>query len=259
MHTGAGKWWEMGGPSAGFMSYAAGLEALEAAWKEYQPDGAKHTLEMAIKMYETYTANAALAGPYPGDYRIFSIEERNEIEFEGRILSFKMDRVVESLTDGALIILDLKTASKLNDKWHGNFNRSLQMKLYRFGAQLKYDRDVEVVIEGLSKDARPKFEHHVCPAWDGDTLVEAFLEWERHAKMDEEFIQMALDRAAETGKDPWDVAEEIGVLDTPFNYGDCYSYFFECPYYKLCTAPPSMRLLLLQADYERVESDLVNV
>jgi len=258
MHEGVGVFWQMGGPQAGLMSYAAGLEAMTDEWKRLLPDGAKHTLESATKMYEAYTANAVLAGPFPGDYTPFLIEKRNELEFGGRILSYKVDRAVENQDDGSLVILDLKTASKINDKWHGNFNRTLQMKLYKYAMMFQYERDVQVCIEGLSKDPRPKFEYHICPQWDHDTLLEAFHEWERHAIMDEEFIQMAFDRSTEEGREVWDCAEEIGVLDTPFNYGDCYSYFIECPFYRLCTAPPSMRHLLLKADYTRVESDLDN-
>lgn len=245
IHAGAAAWWRSG-------DLHAATDAAISEWNKRQASlNEGHSLELAAAIMAYYAGHAALAGPIDDDYRLVSVEERLEVPIGDFTLSFQSDRVL-SLNNERLLIVDTKTASRLDKRWRSQWETSVQMKLYQAAAGRLYDMPVSIVVEGVLKAAAPKIEYVVCPEWDAATLLEAEREMLRIARMDEVVTRAC---RVEDGTIDADLLMRRVLINVPFNYGDCYSYNIECPYRRLCTAPPNERVGLLKAEYFEREGD----
>lgn len=216
------------------------------------------SLEMAMAMMEYYVANAKLAGPYQDaadDWVLVDVEQRFEMPVKEHLLSFQMDRIVYSKSQNWLVIGDIKTAARLDKRWERQWEKSLQMKLYRLGSQTVFGHDgkLDVFIEGLYKHVPSKIQYYSCPEWSPALLGEAAFNAVNIASLDREIIE-----ACQIGDDTFSLerAEELAVRYTAVNYGDCFSYGVECPFHRICVADVDERVGILRGEFtEKIEED----
>lgn len=264
VHKGCAVWWLTGS------KYEA-LSELRDEWNERRPSGDKHTMEMGEDLLECYISNAELvprALEEDINWELLEdeegrfIERRVEIELEGKILSFQLDRALVSVTKN-IIIADIKTTSRLNSKVEAGWARSLQQKLYVVGVRKKFPwvKKVFSFIEALEKKASPVFKLVELPQWTEKQLDEALESWLASAEEDElvigKGVEVAIARHGEkyTDEQLREAVEEIAVTQTTFNYMDCYSYFLQCPYLPLCDSSPELRIGQLWSDFEIHETE----
>lgn len=216
------------------------------------------SLEMAIAMMEYYEANAKLAGPYQDaadDWVLVDVEQRFEAPLRNHKVSFQMDRIAYSKSQDWLVIGDIKTAARLDKRWERQWEKSLQMKLYRLETQTVFEHTgkLDVFIEGLHKNVPSKIQYYSCPEWSTGLLGEAAFNAKVIADLDRELIEAAVDG---DGTISLARAEEIGVRYTPVNYGDCFSYGIECPFHRICVSDVDERVGILRGEYtEKLEED----
>lgn len=216
------------------------------------------SIEMAFAMMEYYEANAKLAGPFQDaadDWVLVDAEQRYEMPLREHLLSLQMDRVVYSKSQNWLLIGDLKTAARLDARWEKQWARSLQMKDYKLGVQTIFETAgrIDVFIEGLYKHVPSDIRYYVCPEWSDKMLGEAAFNTVAVAEKDKQLIEMS---RMEDGSYSLAKAEEIGVRFTTVNYGNCFTYNSECPFYRVCTADVDERVGILRGEYtEKVEED----
>lgn len=234
---------------AGAAAHWQGLDvrqALEDEYERYKHElNDKHSLELALSMFDTYITEARLAGPFDNNYQIVTIEQRlpvlltdNGEQFE---LTFQLDRLLAQ-DNQRLLLIDTKSASRLDQNWRGQWDRALQFKLYKRAITKLYDMPVDIIIEGVLKTPKSKIEYYLVPDWDEDTLDEA--EWLacQIARRDRHLLDLLTSHGE-------DVMIEHVLTKTEFNYQDCKSYGAPCPFIKLCDAPPSLRVGILNAEY----------
>jgi len=228
------------------------LEIVRSTWREqfHRPNvnAEGHPEELALAIIEGYAKTATLAGPFGlvGPWQLVSVEQRLEIPVGRFVLSFQTDRVLYNKELDRILVIDTKTAGRLDARWRRQWELSLQMKLYKYGTSIAYDREnVDVVIEGVLKDVPTKIEYVTTPEWDSATLAEAVNQFEQMAARDEALIL----KCTHNGVVDLDELTERALVLTEFNYQDCYSYNVECPYRRLCVASPGERLAILRSDY----------
>lgn len=216
----------------------------------------RHTPSAAQALLRSYAAKASTTGRVstsaglgmPGDWRWLAIEERKTLDGaldDALALPFTVDRLLAD-ERGELVIVDLKTAARLTGRWRSQWQRSLQLKLYRASLETLYGAKTRaVVVEGLEK-ASGTLVYERLPDWTPSELDEARALWRALAERDAEIAQ----HLAEDG-------EEWLLRETRFNYQDCFSYGYACEYLDLCSAPPELRLGLLRADFQIEESEVV--
>jgi len=255
IHTGAASWWNDDGEGS----------AMAAEWHKRFVANPKInqgdlSLEMANAMMEAYRNDAMLAGPFDpdGPWQLVSVEDRIELpldlgNFKAR-LSFQTDRVVWNKETKHLVVVDTKTAGRLDKRWARQWETSLQMKLYKACAVTAYDMEpenVSVVVEGVLKDVPSKVQYEVCPEWGRDTLAEAVNQAKIVAMRDYELI------ASSTEGIPRDKNLVIhdALVNTAINYMSCYEYGVECPFRKLCTAEPEERVGILNGEYFEIKEE----
>ena len=216
------------------------------------------SLPMANAMMEYYIAHASLAGPLQDaadDWKLVDVEQRYEVPLQEHRLSFQMDRTVYSAEQDWLVVVDTKTAGRLDWRWDRQWPMSLQMKDYKFGAQTVFDTGgrVDIVVEGLHKHVPSALRYFVCPEWSPAMIGEAAFNTYRVAEQDSAFILQSM---GEDGVPDLAKAEEIAVRMTAFNEGECFSYNSECPFHRICTADLDERTGILRGEYEeKLEED----
>lgn len=264
IHAGDGAWWdalEFGGKDA-----RAAIElsnaALEAEWKKQGLEGKdeRYTIDKGFVMLNAYRSQAARVGPYTGmtDWGILTVEDRvklpirNEAEEIVFYLSFQIDRAYKSGLN-KIVVLDIKTVTRPDARWKATWYNSVQMKLYSYAARIVYGvDDIEFVIEGLDKNAKPKLHIVMLPQWNTAVLEEAYREFSRIALQDEAMIRQALDA---DGNLDIEKLEEFALVQTGFNRQDCYAYNMPCAFLPLCDAEPEYRRGILHAEYKELEAD----
>lgn len=248
IHAAAAEWWRS-------FDHAAAARVLHDTYAAVDPStfGQTTTEQLAQAMLTTYVQNAALAGPFQsmGPWQIVSIEDRLEIPLGRHRLSFQTDRVLFNKDRGHLVVVDTKTAQRLDARWERQWEMSLQMKLYRRAMQRVYDMPLlDIVIEGVLKDMPSKLRYYTCPEWDAGMLDEAERQFIHVADMDRALVASEIDVPVDTS-----IAEEWGVSKTAVNYHDCHSYNTECPFRRLCIAPVEQRVGILRAEYFETPSE----
>ena len=264
IHEAAAEWWRNGG--AGPDAYSAALAKLEESYaNQLDALGTSKdlTLDYTRSLFGTYTEHAELVGPFTaaGKWQEVTIEQRLELPVLDPAtnralakLSFQQDRVYYNHELDWLVIMDTKTASRTDARWAKVWQRSLQMKLYRYAGKRAYDTTrLDIVIEGLSKTAkRDPLTYLVLPEWSDALLGEAIAQFTRIAEQDTDLLN-----AASTLGGDVDVPllEELAVTETSFNYHDCDSYGFSCPFLDLCMTDPEYRAARLRSEYIDVPQD----
>lgn len=263
VHAGAAAWW-LNADLDGDVARAKAHAAVNAEWaKRFDANPAitpgDHSLQLAEAMIQTYTMTAELNGPFgleKGDWQIVSVEDRLEVPLvlsgnRQAKLSFQTDRVVFNKTNDHLVVVDSKTAARIDKRWERQWETSLQMKLYKAGAARAYDmppENIDVVVEGILKDVPSRVVYIPCPDWSTDLLNEAIAQAQFIAERDWTLLESDIPGV------PRDAAYivEDAVNKTQINYMSCYEYGVECPFRRLCTAEPSERVAILNAEYFEV-------
>jgi hypothetical protein len=258
MHAAVAAWWqnsEVDAPSRLAISHAT----IETAWQEHFADVADpgtHTIELAHAMFDGYMPQAKPVGPFSdiGNWQRVSVETRLELPLASAyVLSFMQDRVYYNREQDWLVIVDLKTASRLDARWQSQWYRSLQMKLYRLAGQLIYQpSQLDIVIEGLQKGAKPKLQYLALPAWSAELLREAEQQFAHIARSDYNLLQRSI---LDSNVIDISTLEDLALTETAVNYADCNSYNYECAFLPLCTAEPDERKALLHASYKQIIQD----
>lgn len=233
IHAGVAEYWRS-------LDISLMLKAVTDEYTKYQNDmNDKHSLPLALSMMEQYAEKAVKAGVYNDIYQTVMIEERMEYKIDGLKFSFQLDRLL-SWENTQLVLVDAKTASRLDARWRSQWPLSLQMRLYKRAIEDMFDMPVDIVIEGLEKKLPLKIEYYPCPDWDKDQLDEAVEQAKRIYAKDEALLSVYFNN----GEDEFIEA----ALRSEFNYGDCHAYNFDCPFLPLCGASPSHRKGMLM-DY----------
>lgn len=243
-------------------------KALTDEWNKQKIESPKLSLAMAQAMLDYYRQNASLAGPFTsqGNFKLVDVEQRFEIPLRDATLSFQCDRVVYDKEQNWMVVVDSKTAGRLDSKWEKQWETSVQMKLYRAGAKQVFDTGgrIDIVVEGVLKTVPSDIRYFVCPEWSDGLLVEAGHNAYTIASMDAELltngsdvVQLSDDQGVMTEKyviNP-DKVEKLAVQFTPVNYADCYAYNVECPFRRICTADIDQRVPILKAEYFDIEGE----
>jgi len=254
MHSGVGaKWLGQSGPSA-----------IASEWQKRFAMNPKInqgdlSLELANAMLQAYNEQANLAGPFvEGEWQLVSVEDRLEVPlalglFDDGIerkakLSFQTDRVVWNKERSHLVVIDTKTAGRLDRRWARQWETSLQMKLYKAAAVTAYDMEpenVSVVVEGILKDVPSRVQYEVCPEWSSGILAEAVNQARIVAMRDYELIASSVEGVPRDRR----LVVSDALNNTAVNYMSCYEYGVECPFRKLCTAEPEERIAILNGEF----------
>lgn len=243
------------------------FEVLQAGYTSL-PSQEKVSLAMANGMLDGYARNAQIAGPFTdqGDFKLVDVEQRFEIPLMDTKLSFQMDRVAYDKEQNWMVVVDSKTAARLDARWDKQWETSVQMKLYRGGAKKVFDTGgrIDIVVEGILKHVPSLVRYYVCPEWSDGILAEAAHNAYTIAKLDEEILTQGSDiveLADVTGKLTQKLTpnlakiEEIALKFTPVNYFDCFSYGVECPFRRLCVSDVEHRVPILHAEYFDIEGE----
>lgn len=265
IHAGVGAWWNAGDVDTNAARQLAHA-ALQAEWHKrftMNPKVDPGSLsELTAKvMLDTYINTATLCGPYEleGDWQLVSVEERIEVPLplggiDQAVLSFQTDRVVWNKERQHLVVIDTKTASRMDRKWARQWETSLQMKLYKAAACKAYDMEAEnvsVVVEGVLKSVPSVVQYEPCPDWSEGVLAEAVNQAKIIARRDLELIRSDI---AGAPRDRQYVVHDA-LVNTAINYMSCYEYGVECPFRKLCTAEPEERVAILNGEYFEIREE----
>jgi hypothetical protein len=264
IHAGAAAWWKW---TTGFgeghtaaagdvptVPYTAMMEAVRREWGVQEITSEKYTLEMAERMMEAYSSQASLAGVFEGvgKWQVLTIEERFEVVWKGIRMRFQNDRALAEVDSQRVLLVDTKTTSRPDAKWRKQWSQSLQMKLYRKAVLELYDRETDILVEGVDKGSKPKLHYVITPHWSEKQLEEAVEQFLRVGEADKELVERYL---LPDGSFNLTGLENEALTKTAFNYGNCYSYGMECPFLPLCDAEPEDRRGMLHADYKQVVQD----
>lgn len=254
-HAGVAEWWKTG-------DVVKVQEAVRREWNVrftaekglLSPKGLSEPL--AQSMMSGYIGSAGLAGTYTplGPWKVVMVEERLETKVGPYVLSFQVDRLVHNFERDHIVVVDYKTAARLDGKWAEQWERSLQMKLYRYAVMKVFDREegVDIIVEGQEKTPKGELRYHPCPEWSPAMLEEAVDQFCYVAEQDETMIQFAM---REDGTLDLDALIEYSLTQTGVNYHDCNSYNSPCQFLPLCTAEPETRIGLLKSDYLEIEGE----
>lgn len=282
-HRGAETWWQetiiQGKDHA--QSVQVAVDASIDKWKV--PDSGYHTKDLMKSVISHYCQNAQLQGSLVGEWELVHLEQRAlaVIEFESQegpdkfALSYQIDRLLQNKNNPLeYASIDLKTASKLSDLWEQGMSQSIQQKLYNILTQEKVFNDhggeeeviMHSLVEGIQKKGGIKMQY-VWPSlmWTPGLLQEAMNLSIQAAHMDEQAIMLILNEASDlfAAKDPdeskvedvqkiYNVALRVASCATAFNYMDCRSYYFDCPYTSVCNSDPEDRLAILLDQFEHI-------
>jgi hypothetical protein len=226
-------------------------QAIVDEW-DVEDDSSYHTQELALSLMDYYAEHASVNAGYSAeeDWRIVALEERCEVETPVGVLSFQLDTALESNSGDRFGIVDLKTASKCSGKWLEGLETSVQLRLYKKAAGMKFERDVDfVMVEGLQKKSPFSYVPvDVSEQWSDGFVEDAFLLWVDRAGADTRFLEFCFNHAL----------DEVGILQaaatiTAYNFMDCMSYYSPCDYWDCCRMDPEGRLGWLLAETREVE------
>lgn len=258
IHSGAAAWWnnDVDGDVGRGLAIQAVTKEWQARFVDRGLEAKDLSLDVAVAMIEYYTRMAELSGPFAledGNWQLVTVEERLEVPLtmpDGITarLSFQTDRVIWNAARSHLVVVDSKTAGRIDKRWLRQWDTSLQMKLYKAAACKAYDMEpenVDVVIEGILKDVPSEVQYVICPDWSQGLLDEA---------MDQATDVAIRDHVLLVDGDhglPRDLSavEESAVNHTPLNYMSCYEYNTECAFRRICTAEPEERVAILRSEY----------
>lgn len=242
--------------------------AMNAEWTKRKVESDSLTLPLAEAMLRDYQQKASLAGPFTdqGNFKLVDVEQRFELPLRDSKLSFQMDRVVYDQDQNWMVIVDSKTAQRLDSRWDKQWETSIQMKLYRAGAMQVFQTGgrVDIVVEGILKHAPSDVRYYVCPEWSESLLKEAVHQAYMAVSLDRELIEQSSDVVNLANLDGEieqkllpnaDKALILGVAMTPVNYQDCFSYGIECPFRRLCVADVEHRVDLVKAEYFDIQTE----
>lgn len=231
-------------------------------WSQRKIESDSLTIQLANAMLGEYMQKAELAGPFTsqGNWKLVDVEQRFEIPLKDTRLSFQCDRIVHDPDQNWLVVVDSKTAGRLDSKWDRQWETSLQMKLYRAGVKHVFDTGgrIDIVVEGILKHTPSDIRYVVCPEWSNAMLGEATHNAYCIAALDSDFVVQASDQIVlrDAMDNPMpklipnaDKALELAVALTPTNYFDCYSYGIECPFRRICTADVDERVAIVKGEY----------
>ncbi len=247
-------------------------KSISEEWQKQKIEHEGLTLALAEAMMKHYESNALIAGPLTsqGDFKLVDVEQRFEIPLRDIKLSFQMDRVVYDKDQDWMVIVDSKTAGRLDAKWERQWETSVQMKLYRAGAKQVFGHvgRLDIVVEGVLKHVPSDLRYYVCPEWSDGLLAEAGHNAYVHAAMDRDLIEQSLkpsliipvqrnaqDKPETTMVPDVSTLEELAVRFTPVNYFDCFSYGIECPFRRICVADVDQRVAILRGEYFDVQDE----
>lgn len=259
IHAGAAAWWLS--TDDGDVARRKAYTAVAQEWNkrfEQRPEVSQKDLSLALAeaMLQTYTTTAELSGPFgleDGEWQLVSAEDRLEVPLvlsggrRGK-LSFQTDRVVFNKKNDHLVVIDTKTAARLDKRWERQWETSLQMKLYKAGACRAYDlppENIDVVVEGVLKDVPSQVRYVPCPDWSVGLLNEAVAQAQYIAERDWDLI------TEYAGND----IVEAAVNNTSVNYQSCFEFGVECAFRRLCTAEPEERVAILTSEYFEVPQE----
>lgn len=268
VHAGAAAWWansDLDGDVARAKAHhAVALEWAKRFDANPQVTLGDHSLQLAEAMIQTYTTTAEMSGPFvleDGEWQLVSVEDRLEVPlvlFGGKRrakLSFQTDRVVFNKANDHLVVVDTKTAARMDKRWERQWETSLQMKLYKAAAARAYDmppEHIDVVIEGVLKDVPSNVKYIPAPDWSVDLLNEAVAQAVYIAERDWDLIES--DDVELAPRNTAMIVEDA-VNKTALNYMSCYEYGVECPFRRLCTSEPEERVALLTSEYFEVPEE----
>jgi hypothetical protein len=239
--------------------------AIEKEWHERfelrpQVSTKSVSLAMAKGMMQGYAESASLGGElFTDGYELMDCEQRFEIPIplddHHALLSFQCDRVLyEKNNRNHIVIVDTKTASRLDARWERQWETSIQMRLYKLAAMELFQTDqVDILIEGVLKHVPTVVKYHSPPDWSKLQLAEALHAAKSIAIRDENLIVAQVGHQAMDKNEPilrlrtQAELEEIAVKFTIPNYGECFSYNIECSFWKICSADFPDRLDILHS------------
>lgn len=262
LHKGAASWWTVNYLEEGDRTRAVAetLACLDdPAWANIGPraDGSpdKHTKDQMRTTLEAYMASAKVAGDLPGEWRLVSVETRGWFPVsESRMMPYQMDRLLEKVDEPETrAVIDTKSSYRIDQDWRNSMSRSIQQRLYHWANGVHLGHPIaHLFVEGISKwtkDRTPVY-HWASLGWDRSYIMEAVDFWNRCVDRLEDF-QADVDEYG-----PFPSADEhylaalaVAVAHPEFNYQDCHSYHFPCPYLTLCDTSVGDRLGLALSDF----------
>jgi len=247
VHAGAAKWWGTSDVGAAIQRAHEEYEELRQwiTMPEYTPE---FVCEHLIRRY---TEQASVAGLFePEGWEIVTIEERVVLNLGPEAtISFQLDRLVQD-ADRQLVLVDTKTAGRIDKRWRQQWVLNLQQKLYAYSVREVYGRPLTAhFIEGLEKSPKAPLEYVPLPLWSDGELTEAASLFRRLVQRDAALVAEATGMG---GVVDLDRLYELAVVATDFNPHDCFSYGRECEMFKICTAPVEERVGLLKDEFEWV-------
>lgn len=241
IHAGTAEWWRS-------RREDVVIETATKAWHDVSAVmNDKHSLELTVAMMQRYCQDAKIGGDIAEDFHIVTIEERMPVEFDGVKMNFQLDRLL-SIRNERLVLVDTKSAAKIDARWKSQWDRSLQQKLYMAAIRKLYKMPVEVVMEGVEKTPKAKIEYYSCPEWTDAQLDEAVMQARRVQEKDQQYLDL-LTLEGET------IMLDAMLNRSEFNPEDCYSYNVECPFLPLCNGEPHTRLGTLLGEYADMPGD----
>ena len=286
MHQGVAQWWKnklLARPELIALTasplYIAN-DPYAAMALEYERLGASfetetvHTLELADSLLAYYTEVAKPAGGHWASeqegWEVLvldgqpMIEQRCEVVTPGGFkLRFQIDRIVTLPSHKLNVLVDLKTAGSnrrlkvpaFYKDWSGQWDISIQLRLYKWGVKEKFGVDVDVQVEGLLKVIPSQLRYHACPDWDEDWLNEAVMLFDGVCREDEKNILHNMEGLGYERKPDVAALLEFGATQASCNYMDCHAYYTPCQFLPLCTAKPSDRLAMINSNYKPFEGE----
>ncbi len=241
---------------------------IDTEWAKRKVESDDLTPQLAKSMLSDYMAKAQIAGPFTaqGNFKLVDVEQRFELPIRDSRLSFQMDRIVHDPEQNWMVIVDSKTAGRLDSRWDRQWETSIQMKLYRAGAMQVFQTGgrVDIVVEGVLKHAPSDVRYYVCPEWSETLLKEAIHQAYMVASLDRDLVEQASDmvnladsqgQIQQTLLPNAEKALALGVSMTPINYMDCYSYGVECPFRRICVADVEQRVDIMKAEFFDIQDE----
>lgn len=268
IHAGANTWWEETyvlhhSPTA---AYEKMLDVSLTDYPKWLGQGKDyHTEELARRILNRYAKDASVAGgSLHDDWQVLDMERRFSFSLPNSRLTFKLDRILCSLSRGELLLVDTKTSSRPDERWARGMRRSIQQRIYHKVAAEIYKMPVtEHYIEGIDKKGSVGAIHYeqIDLLWTPSYVEEAIGLAQHSAENDARslnaaYVDLDIDDMLEDEEETRDQALLLyAATKAPFNEQDCYSYYVECPFRGVCDAAPEERVALLndESNFKRGE------
>ncbi len=261
IHAGVAAWWRT-------RNWMLVEEAVRSAFLA-EPDlvgDAKLTEALAWSMLQNYVHTASPVGGHwsselSAEYNVAfkAIEERVVFDLGPlAALTFQLDRLAVVSSEGIEdqehyhILVDTKTAGRLDKRWRSQWPLNLQQRIYRYATPRHYGlgKIDGHYIEGVLKASPSTVEYVALPDWDEATLDE-----------DVSFLKRLVQRDAKLVADSMladgtvDAALLLSALVTKTDYdpGHCHDYGRDCALLPVCSANVADRTGILLAQYEYFE------